>query len=235
MSNAVILAFVAAIFGGAMAFAVLWQERRSPAHWAFAAGMLVLAAESAFVCLSLDAGAAAGVARVVQWENYKVMAGSLLPGVWLFFSLTYARGNSREFLTRWKYVLGAAFLIPIGIALVFHDGLVIAQHVGPDSQWALNLTVPGMALDFLLLLGLLLVLMNLERTFRASVGTMRWRIKFMIVGLGVLFLVRAYTCSQMLLFHQVYSDLDGMDAGGLIVGCLLIVRSLLRTGHFEVN
>ena len=232
MNNAAILAFVAAIFGGAMAFAVLWQERRSPAHWAFAAGMLVLAAESVFVCLSLDAGTPAGR---VHWENCKFLAASFLPGVWLFFSLTYARGNSREFLTRWRYVLGAAFVIPVGLALGFYEGLVKAQLLEGKTEWAFALTIPGMALDVLLLLSSVLILMNLERTFRASVGTMRWRIKFMIVGLGVLFLVRAYTSSQMLLFHQVYTDLDGVDAGALFVGCLLILRSLLRTGHFEVN
>ena len=80
--------------------------------------------------------------------------------------------------------------------------------------------------------------MNLERTFRASVGTMRWRIKFMVLaGWGCCLLVRAYS-SQMLLFHRI--DPSIMDGGELRARCswralLLILRSLLRTGHFEVN
>jgi putative PEP-CTERM system histidine kinase len=77
--------------------------------------------------------------------------------------------------------------------------------------------------------------MNLERTFRASVGTMRWRIKFMILGLGVLFAVRAYTGSETLLFRAVDLSLQPVDAGALFVGCLLILRSLLREGHFDLD
>ena len=60
-----------------------------------------------------------------------------------------------------------------------------------------------MALNLLFLLSCVLVLANVQRTARASVGTMRWRIKFMIVGLGVLFAVSAYTSSQNLLFGIV--------------------------------
>ena len=51
-----------------------------------------------------------------------------------------------------------------------------------------------------LLLATVLVLMNLEKTFRSAVGTMRWRIKFIVLGLGIVFGARIYTLSQGLLF-----------------------------------
>jgi putative PEP-CTERM system histidine kinase len=231
MSSSAILAFVAALFGGAMALAVAWQARRSMAHWSFAGGMLVLASESGFACLGLDTASQS----VIQWETYRLMAASLLPGIWLLFSLSYARGNSAEFLRSWRFVIVAAFIVPIGLVCWFGEGLMAAQQVGPDQQWALVLMPPGLLLNLILLLTSVLVLMNLERTFRASVGTMRWRIKFMVVGLGVLFLVRAYSSSQALLFHQVDRGLEGVDAGALLVACPLIMRSLLRSGHFDVN
>ena len=41
--------------------------------------------------------------------------------------------------------------------------------------------------------GTVLILMNLERTFRSAVGTMRWRIKFIVLGLGIVFGARIYT------------------------------------------
>ncbi len=232
MSNAAILAFIAAIFGGTLALVVAWQARRSLAHWFFAAGMLALAAESVFTCLSLNAGTAE---LVVQSETYKLLAESFLPGIWLFFTLSYARGNAREFLSRWRYVLAVSFLVPIGLALYFNDELIVPQKIGPNAQWALGLTTSGFALNLLFLLSTVLVLMNLERTFRASVGTMRWRIKFMIMGLGVLFLVRAYTSSQILLFQRIDPNLQGVDSFALFVACPLILRSLLRSGHFDVN
>jgi putative PEP-CTERM system histidine kinase len=86
-----------------------------------------------------------------------------------------------------------------------------------------------------LLVGAVLVLTNLERTFRAAVGTMRWRIKYTILGLGVLFAVRAYTSSQLLLFRPVDLSLQAVNSGALVVACLLIARSLFRAGHFAVD
>ncbi len=223
MSNAAaILAFAGAFSGIALAVAVLWHERRSVAHWAFAVGMLALAAESGLACLSMDS---LRQETVVEWQTWKLVAMSFLPGVWLFFSLSYGRGNYQEFLSRWRYVLAVAFLLPVGLAFWYRDDLIDDRNLGR----------PGVVLNLLVLLGSLLVLMNLERTFRASVGTMRWRIKFMILGLGMLFAVRAYTGSQVLLFHGVDLSLDSVNSGALLVACLLILRSLFREGHFEVN
>jgi len=76
---------------------------------------------------------------------------------------------------------------------------------------------------------------NFEKTYRASVGVMRWRIKFMILGLGVLFAVRFCTSSQILLSHTIDARLQMVDAGALFVGCLLILRSLFRAGHFDLD
>jgi putative PEP-CTERM system histidine kinase len=64
---------------------------------------------------------------------------------------------------------------------------------------------------------------------------MRWRIKFMVLGLGVLFAVRAYTSSQALLFHGGKLSQQVVDSGALLVACLLMARSLFRAGHFEVS
>ena len=54
-----------------------------------------------------------------------------------------------------------------------------------------------------------MVLSNLEKTFRSTVGTMRWRIKFVVLGLGVIFAARIYTLSQDLLFSRLRFDAHG--------------------------
>src|SRR2546423_6941235 len=100
--------FAAAFLGPATAFAVGWSERRSIAHWSFMAGALLLAAESAFVGMT---SMAVTPQEVVYWQNWRFLAMSLLPGTWLLFSLTYGRGNYREFLTKWRALLIAAFLL----------------------------------------------------------------------------------------------------------------------------
>src|SRR6185312_9427313 len=81
----------------------------------------------------------------------------------------------------------------------------------------------------------ILILMNLERTFREAVGTTRWRIKFVIIGLGVLFVVRSYTECQALLFRAMELRLEAVNFAALLLACALISRSLLRAGHFDVN
>ena len=227
------LAISAAILGGTLALAVAVRAERSLVRWAFVLGMLALAIESIFSGLSAEAILPS---RTIYWQDWRLFALSFLPGLWLFFSLTYARGNWREFISKWLFVLIAAFLFPVGLALWFRQGLVASIHpTRSGDTWGLGLGTPGIVLNLIFLLGAVLVLMNLERTFRASVGMMRWRIKFMILGLGVLFTVRIYTSSQVLLFRGIDLSLEGVNSGALLVACPLILRSFLRVGHFDVN
>ena len=104
-----------------------------------------------------------------------------------------------------------------------------------NHHWVMRLGAPGIVLNLLLLLSALVVLMNLERTYRAAVGTMRWRIKFMVLGFGVIFAAQAYTCSQILLFRLVDLWWPIVNSGAVFLGGLLIVRSLLREGNFATD
>lgn len=230
MPIAAVIAFAAAFFSGALAFVVGWRGRGT-AHRSFAAGMFVFAMESLFNGLSF--GESLTEERFF-WQQCGLVTMSFLPGAWLFFSLSYGRGNYREFLRRWRFTLAAAFLIPIALAVLFQGRLLVAANL-VNGRWMLGLGGVGITVDLFFLAGAILVLMNLERTFRAAVGVMRWRIKFMILGLGILFAVRLYAASQALLFHAVDLSLEALDAVALLVACALISRSLFRAGHFDVD
>jgi putative PEP-CTERM system histidine kinase len=233
MNHGVILAFAGASLSGALALVFAWYERRSIAHLSFVAGMVVLSAESIFGGLTASATTPE---EMVYWQNYRLLAMSFLPGVWLFFSLSYGRGNYQEFLVRWRFPLGAFFLIPLVLMLWFRNVLIISLgQTKAEDPLMFGLGKPGVFLNIFFLVGAVFVLMNLERTYRAAVGTMRWRIKFMILGLGVLFAVRAYVTSQALLFHAVNLSLQTINSGALLVACLLIARSLFRAGHFDMD
>src|SRR5271167_2020710 len=201
MGLAIILALASAILAFGIGVTVAIRERISLASWAFFVGMTVLAAEGLLAGLAAQATAPA---EMVYWEGWKLIATSILPGIWLLFSVTYSRGDARQTLLKWWWLIIGAFVLPIGLAVLFRGNLItIARQASPPNHWNLHLGWPGMALSLLFLLSCILVLANIERTLRASVGTMRWRIKFMIVGLGILFAVRAYTSSQDLLFGMV--------------------------------
>lgn len=233
MNDIAVLGFVSAICGLALALAVACRARRSLVPWSFVAGMAVLGMESLFAALA----ARSGIPRdIVHWEWLTLVTMSFAPGVWLLFSLSYARGNYREFLIQWRLVLTAAFLAPVLLVLLFPDELVVnIGRTAANQHWVLGLGIPGIVLNLLFLVFAVLVLLNLELTFRASVGTMRWRVKFMVLGIGVLFAVRAYTCSQRLLFHALDLSLQVVNSGALLVACLLILRALVRPGHFDAN
>ncbi len=234
MNIATLPAYASALFCGAVALIVVWNERRSFVHLMFVAGMALLAVEGVFGGLSWEAAAAQEIPKMVEWQQWKIWAGALLPGVWLIFSLSYGRGNYREFLERWKLLLLAAFIVPVGL-VVFDRQELISKAQVKDGVWELELGIAGYYFFLLLLAGIVLVGINFEKTFRASVGVMRWRIKFMILGLGVLFAGRFCTCSQIVLSHHIDARLQMIDAGALFVGCVLLLRSLFRAGHFDLD
>jgi putative PEP-CTERM system histidine kinase len=225
------LAWSGTLLGGTLALGVAIRSERSFVRWTFVVGMLALATEGFFSAKSVDAVLPS---EVLRWELLRLIVLSFLPGVWLVFSLSYSRGNAAEYLAKWWLLVAAAFFLPVGIAVLFRGNLITSNDRSSIED-LLRLGPSGILLYLLLLVASVAVLMNLERTFRASVGTMRWRIKFMILGLGVLFAVRIYTASQALLFRGVDLALVGVNSAALLVACLLIVRSLFRAGHFDVS
>lgn len=225
------LGFLSSVIAATIAVVILLNTKRSVSRLSFAVGMGLLAVESLFSSLAADAILPD---KIVFWETLAFFAMSLVPATWIVFSLTYARGNKTEFLLRWRYWLLGVFIIPVAVCAIFRQQLLFAVAQA-DGTWLLEAGAVGFALNLLLLLASVLVLMNLEATFRASVGTMRWRIKFMVLGLAVLFAVRAYTGTQLLLFRSISLARNDFNSAALLVACLLILRSLFRTGHFELT
>lgn len=110
------------------------------------------------------------------------------------------------------------------------------QKLGPATSVALyRLHGIGVGVNLLSLIGLVLILTNLERTFRGSVGVMRWRIKYMMLGLGVFFVFRLYSETQTLLYSIVDPTLQQVESGVLMLSCILMSVSLIRNKLFDVD
>src|SRR5213593_3328706 len=227
-----ILALIDAILCCGLAVAVLRLRPLSWSQWSFIGGMLALGAESALNALSVRAGSPE---EIVHWQGLQLLAAAFFPGFWLIFSLCYSRGNYREFLHRWRATWIGAFVIPVGIALGFGDQAISVVRSAPGSGWALVIGWPGKALNLAGLLGAVLILMNLERTFRASVGTMRWRIKYLMLGLAVLFGTKIYVTSQALLYSAIRLPVVTVSVAAAFVACSLIALSLFRSRLSDVD
>src|SRR4029077_9180821 len=192
------LALIAATCCAALAVAAACSGRRLLSNWCFSVGVLTFALESLFRAMWL---AASIPEREVFWGGLTLVTKSFLPGIWLCFSFTYSRGGSRGFPLRSRFLVLAALLVPVGVSLLLREQLasLFLQRL-PGETWWIGSHAAAKILNGSLLLATVGVLMNLEKTFRSAVGTMRWRIKFIVLGLGIVFGARIYTLSQGLLF-----------------------------------
>jgi putative PEP-CTERM system histidine kinase len=223
-----IASWVAAAAGLATAVVVILRNNQSVMNWLFALGMALSAAESLLVGASLRAST---WDDMLEWQRYGLLASSFLSGVWLLYSLAFARGNYREFLSRWKWVLAASLLATPLVVGLFCRALFTAVAATGDEESAhvlIRLGWPGYVAYLLLLVMSVAILMNLERAFRHATGHARWQIKFMILGLGALFGVRLYAHSQAVLFHQVDTNMEVVCSLALILACVMVARSLTR-------
>ena len=192
------LPFVAGFFSLLLAVVSLIRRKPSPATWCFFAGMTALGIDSVFTGLGLRASQ---LGDVIYWLTAAFIVKSLVPVIWLCFSLTYSRADSREALTRWRIPLAVVGLLPMALSLGFRDQLFQVVPAGTAGNvWRLQFGAMANALNVIHLVVLVLILMNLEQTFRSAVGTMRWRLKFVVLALVVIFGARLYVRSQAILF-----------------------------------
>ena len=127
------------------------------------------------------------------------------------------------------------FLFPLALALGFEGPLKqVSSPTTGEGEW-FQLSGTGRIRAAVRVVTAVLVLANLEKTFRLTVGTMRWRIKFVLLGVGVIFGARIYTGSQALLFSIYDPNLATFDAGALLLGCFLMAIAYLRTGFAEAD
>jgi putative PEP-CTERM system histidine kinase len=189
--------------------------------------MMILGVKSILTALRLRAFQ---LEVMASWLTRETLIEALLPAVWLCFSLTYSRTNYREFLKRWKLLLIVAAVVPIGMAFGFSDRLYQVSPSGISNEArAVQIGQITKALHVVLLISFVMILMNLEQTFRAAVGTMRWRIKFVVLAVGVIFGARLYIRIQAILFPGSEVVLWNVESGALLIGCLFLIVAYLRT------
>jgi putative PEP-CTERM system histidine kinase len=225
-----VLAALAAFGLGVFVFA---REGRSLVSGAFAAGMMLLAVES------LCAGLSARVLLpedMLFWQKLRLFAMAWMPSSWLAFTLTYSRGNYAEFLKKWRPILWLCLVVPPAIAIVGWNLLVVEVLPAMESYyWPLRLGEAGILVTICFLSVAVVAVANLEKTLRGATGTMRWRIKFMVIGLSTLLAARFYTGVQILLQGHIDPAWDSLNALALMTGCALTIPSVVRSGLRQVD
>lgn len=209
------------------------QRPQRLSQWLFLVGMLMLGAEA----LCQFAAASAGEMATTQfWLRASIIPASTLPAVWLAFSLSHARGTPMLFLKRWAPALALLALVPISTIIWFTTGLMSGPvWVKQDAHWVFPILPAGWVVHLAFLVGSVATMANLEWTFRAAVGTARWKIKYGIFGLALLCAARICSSSQTLVYSVVSTQLVLLNAAALVVGCLFFLVWIYRSKSAQLD
>ena len=233
MSAMLQLPFVAGMFSLLLAGVSVVRRQPSPATWFFSAGMIALGVDSLLTGLVLRA---AGPTQTVRWLLASAVVKCFIPVIWLAFSLTYSRTDYRELLHRWRAALVFVGVVPIALLVAIREQLIqLVPGEGTESVIRLEFGPMAGVLNATLLVAFVFILMNLEQTFRAAVGTMRWRIKYVVLALVVIFGARLYVRGQVMLFSAPDISLWPIEAAALLIGCLFLTLAYTRTGWREID
>jgi putative PEP-CTERM system histidine kinase len=229
MSLDLIIAVAAALLATVLAAVGLGRRPRHPAQYWFALGLVLLALEALASAAVLQAETA-----ITQWwwEGARCALAVLAMGPWILFSVSYSRSDpGRAVSLGWR--LGA------GAALVFFLLLIALPEavIGPreELRGPARLRELGYFVNLYGLVGSVAILTNLERTYRHAVGVMRWRIKYMVLGVGILFVFRLFLDSQSLLYSAIDARLIRVTAPVLLLGGALVAVALRRAQAFSVD
>jgi putative PEP-CTERM system histidine kinase len=231
LSFNLIISFCAAFLSALLAAFILYRDPHPLVHKIFAAGMAVLGAEAAFSGLSLETQ---DYSAMVVWQQRRIVATAFLPCLWLAFSLAYGRVDYWERLKRWNLTLATFLVLPLALVFVYGRNLFAPVPIWiPNSGWIIPIGWSGYAFTLILLVSLILILLELEKTLRGSRGTMRWQIKFTVLGLMALFGTQIFTASQNILYRSINLDLTMVNNAALIIAGVFLLRSLFRTRFFS--
>lgn len=221
-----VITLLGAVTSLGLAVVTLSRTPRRRAHWVFAAGMALFAVDglARFTLLSVTESPA----ERLLWLRAVLVIGLVLPLPWGLFLQTVFAGDDAARRQRWAWTAGTT--LPV-LALLVGGVLVWTPFQVADVMapfYAARLDAIGRYAVMAQLVGVAAVLAGLEAALRSSRGTERWRIKYLTLGLGGVFLVRFYVLSHTLLFEVVMAAHLTAEAATVILGNAAIGISLAR-------
>jgi putative PEP-CTERM system histidine kinase len=237
MSMQLLVPTLAAVSSLALAATALAGRPRLRLQWLFALGMAAFAAEAVCAFMLLTMGDFDR--HAVVWLNAMLVVGllSLLP--WTFFVAMLADLQVPLLPRAWR--IGAAFAVALAgaaaVAVTLYPAFTIGTGGWDLTGARLNVTGRvGTIVELLLTVG---ILVGLESCLRTARGDNRRRVKYLVLGLGGIFLIRFYVLSQMLLFQGLVPLYLRMTCATLFLGNLLlalpITRDQLRGARITVS
>jgi len=233
MDSNVVLAFLTAALTVGVVVVGIYRGPRTFVQYVFSLAMLFVAAEAVLIGFVYQTSS---LSDFLSRHRLLFIVSSVTPAVWLLFSISFARANYLEQIAKWKWVLLPAAVVPLLIYILLNSNFILLV-LSPEKSFALFIRLgrAGYLWHLLSIVISIIILMNLERTFRHSTGHVRWQTKFMFLGAGFIFAVRIFTDSQVILFNGLNTSFYMLNLGALIIADILILRSLFRGKPMSVS
>lgn len=210
------------LFCTAIGVSIVLRRRWNPTTLSLLAAMASLAIMELANFLSLRASTPE---TMVLWKQVSLGGEVLFGGNWLLFSLIFARWPIRPTLRKWMWAVPPAYVLPGAVlaVLFFMDHGMIVK-----TPQIISLAAPGKYFNLLMLMVVILVLVNLESTYRSSAGPDRWQLKYMVFGVASIIAIYVYVLVQRLLFNVVNVSTGHVMSAVILVGDMLIMYSVIR-------
>ena len=217
----------------ALAVAAVYRPPRERYHWSFAAGMVMFTAESvaAFV---LVATTESPEDRLL-WLRVVTAIGLALPLPWGAFVASLLLPVHNRARRMWTYGVLLGSVAAAGGVVAASVAPMFLIWEGSGAFYAARLETPGSYAIIAQLVATAAILGGLEAALRASTEMTRWRVKYVVLGVGGIFLVRFYLLGQAMLFHVVLATYLATGAVTLTIGNLVLLAAFLRHRFPSVN
>lgn len=226
------LAYLAAGLAVVAALIVMTRERRSPGALALGLGLFAFAGRELFGLWAVQEVFPAQLRNMLRG---RLAAQAFVPGLWLWFSVRYARANAKEYGRRFRWAILAAVTVPVAVLVFGWSALFPSASPILVPSWLVPVAPVGLVFHGSLLIAGVVVLMNVEAVLRAASGTAQWQVKFLVLGCGVLFGVDTFLNSQVLLDSWIRTTLFPLGSASVIVAVGLMGVSVVRRWRSPVS
>ena len=209
-----------------LAVAAVMRSPRGLLRWSFAAGMSGFAVEAAAAYI-LTAQCDTPDERLLWLRTVEIIGLALLVP-WMLFVVALTRPVGPRPSQAFRVGLGATALAIVGsiVAVAYLPMFLITDVTGPF--YAARFDTAGWLVVSAQLIATVVLVAGLEAALRASRRDERWRVKYLVLGLGGIFLVRFYFLSQVALFRVFMASYMITGAATLFIGNVVIGASLGR-------
>lgn len=209
-----------------LAVLAVGRRPRGLLRWSFALGMLGFAAESAAAFVLVTQTNEPG-ARLIGLTATKV-AGLLLLVPWGVFVVAFARRRGPVLSRRLRAVLGVGSVVVAASAATvsYLPAFQVSDIAG--TFHAAGIEGIGRLAVIVELVVSVALLAGLEAALRTARRDARSRIKYLVLGLGGVFLGRFYFLSQVALFNVEMASYLIAGAAILLIGNVAIAGSMAR-------